>query len=149
MYFVGPFKDIDDDDVMLGDGSHSTYLKLLDRNNYLNRPHKRYSELPSFSKNIKYRKLATKAKAGCVNWQPLNETCTTEVSRTNIKEKLQLVVQKLELLDDEEKKQITTDLETTFCEQRTYLNKSQVTKSDILKEWPILFIHDYMLWHYE
>lgn len=33
--------------------------------------------------------------------------------------------------------------------QRKYLNESQISISDILKEWPILFIHEYMLWHYE
>lgn len=70
-------------------------------------------------------------------------------SITAIKERLQLAVQKLNILDDKEKSEILTDLETTYYQQRTYINQSQARISDILKEWPILFVHDYMLWHYE
>lgn len=34
------FQDTDDDGVVIGDGMHSTYNKLVDHNNYLNKPHK-------------------------------------------------------------------------------------------------------------
>lgn len=38
------FRDQDDDGTVLGDGSHSMFSSLQDRNNYLNRPHKRSTE---------------------------------------------------------------------------------------------------------
>lgn len=49
------FKDIDEDGKCFGDGYHTTYLKLRDRNCYLNRPHKKM-----FKPKLKYTSEKTK-----------------------------------------------------------------------------------------
>lgn len=44
------FQDVDDDGVVLADGSISIYMKIYDRLSYLNRPHKRSFHEPSKKK---------------------------------------------------------------------------------------------------
>ncbi|KAG5865544.1 hypothetical protein JTB14_009253 [Gonioctena quinquepunctata] len=39
--YPNTFRDIDNDGVVIGDGTHSAITKLSDRNHYLNRPHRR------------------------------------------------------------------------------------------------------------
>ncbi|CAH0563085.1 unnamed protein product [Brassicogethes aeneus] len=68
--YPNTFKDVDIDGVVLGDGWHSTFLKLFDRNQYLNRPHKRSLEFKAPKIPNKKIKQVTSAKAGCSNWQP-------------------------------------------------------------------------------
>lgn len=41
------FRDVDENGMILGDGSHSLYSKIQDRNNCLNRPHKRKLDNPT------------------------------------------------------------------------------------------------------
>lgn len=57
------FKDVDEDNVQIGSGYSSIFKKLLERNNYLNRPHKRspnqmdpHDLPPSKIKNMMSRK---------------------------------------------------------------------------------------------
>lgn len=40
-------QDVDEDGVTIGSGYHTLFKKLLDRNNYLNRPHKRPTNTPT------------------------------------------------------------------------------------------------------
>lgn len=56
------FQDVDDDNIVLGDGSHTITQKLIERNNYLNRPHKRRScQTLDVSPKQKRKMLARKA----------------------------------------------------------------------------------------
>jgi hypothetical protein len=58
------FQDIDEDGVIIGDGCFSVTSKLIDRNNYLNRPHKRPSNAVHIEVPPSKRKLMLNAKAG-------------------------------------------------------------------------------------
>lgn len=58
------FTDIDEDGVVMGDGSHTIFYKLMDRNNYLNRPHKKRSLMHELQISPKQRKIILSAKAG-------------------------------------------------------------------------------------
>lgn len=66
------FKDMDEDGKSFGDGSHTFYLKLRDRNSYLNRPHMKRSLNRSLNIPLKKQRKVLSAKAGCSNWQPDN-----------------------------------------------------------------------------
>lgn len=61
------FQDVDEEKVILGDGAHTIFSKLQDRNNYLNRPHKRYSQYIWPNISPKQRKLMIASKAGKIN----------------------------------------------------------------------------------
>lgn len=39
--YPSTFRDIDSDGIVIGDGTYSLICKMVDRNHYLNRPHKR------------------------------------------------------------------------------------------------------------
>jgi hypothetical protein len=58
------FQGIDEDGVIIGDGCFSLTSKLIDRNNYLNRPHKRPSNAIHIEVPPSKRKLMLNAKAG-------------------------------------------------------------------------------------
>lgn len=75
------FRDFDEDKVVLGDGCSGIKQKLLDRHNYLNRPHKR--PIKTNAKNpVVNKKSKMFAKAGCSNWNPpLNENATDEFEK--------------------------------------------------------------------
>lgn len=62
------FKDVDEVRIIIGDGCHSIFSKLVDRNNYLNRPHKRTADEPRIPR--KKVKAVVNSRAGCSNWQP-------------------------------------------------------------------------------
>lgn len=62
------FTDVDDDGVVLGAGTHTQVNKLQDRNNYLNRPHKRKE--PSSTSPTSSKKRFGSARADSINWSP-------------------------------------------------------------------------------
>ncbi|XP_067210498.1 uncharacterized protein [Linepithema humile] len=147
------FKDINEDGTCFGDGFHTTYLKLRDRNCYLNRPHMKRSLSQSLNIPIKKQKKVLSAKAGCSNWQPekYNDTETEET----IEEKTKFLCQ---IVDDDSSKndlkiqhKIYSYLEATYPAQRLFLNNVHEIPSikNIKTTWPILLQKTFMFWHYE
>ncbi|CAH0563177.1 unnamed protein product [Brassicogethes aeneus] len=60
------FKDIDEDGIVIGDGSHTLFRKIQDRNNYLNRQKKPKDQESA----IKNKKRRVAERAGCTLWSP-------------------------------------------------------------------------------
>lgn len=133
------FKDYDEDGQILGNGYSSTYNKLVERNSYLNRPHKRNQD-PATSDTVplnKRRKLL-KAKAGCSNWDPLPTTPTPDT------ETIKTILKNISDTDDS----LWEYLEKSYAEQRKFINSSKDLLS-ILSEWPILFKPKVAIWHFK
>ncbi|KAJ3639917.1 hypothetical protein Zmor_003245 [Zophobas morio] len=143
------FADVDDDGIVIGDGNHTILKRLVDRNNYLNRPHKR-SPNATYVTDIplgKRRKMLSK-KAGCSNWQPEIETKSPE----SLEEKKNT----LNALHNAFLNNVTLDLETTtllnetYNMQRLFLNKCDApTIEEIVTEWPVLLTTPVTFWHFE
>ncbi|XP_067212754.1 uncharacterized protein [Linepithema humile] len=136
------FKDMDKEGKSFGDGSYTLYLKLRDRNCYLNRPHMKRSLSRSLNIPLKKQRKVLFAKAGCSNWQPDNYV-ESETENT-IEEKTEFLreVTFQDALENnpETQKKIYSYLEITFPAQRLFLNdvhKSPTIK-DIKNSWPIL-----------
>lgn len=75
------FIDIDRDGIILGDGSHKFVQKLIDRNNYLNRPLQKRTSENNSGNPVKNKKIS---RAGCSNWAPeiLSWTLSNDDRRT-------------------------------------------------------------------
>ncbi|CAH0554613.1 unnamed protein product [Brassicogethes aeneus] len=129
------FQAHDEENVILGNGYDHIYCKLLDRNNYLNRPNKRnteHVEVPS-----KKRKTLANARVGCLNWQPsLIPTDALEK-----KEKLR------EITPDSN--QFIPLMEDTFALQRTNINSSTQEIKEIFEEWPGLLTKEGIFTHFK
>ncbi|XP_050311254.1 uncharacterized protein LOC126746895 [Anthonomus grandis grandis] len=102
------FRDVDEDGVVLGDWSHSLVCKLQDRNNYLNRPHKR--KTTAVENPVSSKKRLVSARAGCINWAPPNN----KENNSPVK-------------DDDKNIQETNEnfyniLEKTYSEHRSFIN---------------------------
>lgn len=135
--FPSTFKDVDEDGIIIGDGNHTIFSKIQDRNNYLNRPHKSQSciHIPR-----KKTKIMLNCRAGCQNWQPDNHPDNQPDDQH--KEKLL----KMSCEDDE----FFTILEKTYGMQRQFINNPQApTIHEVLKEWPLIFKKKVIRWHYE
>lgn len=101
------YKDVDDDRVTLGDGFYTLHRILVDRTNYLNRPHKR-SFSDCSTENFRIRKkgiqqgrllqLASKL----YKWDP--------IELKERKDHLKLLYLKLTSLDAENKQLVINDL---------------------------------------
>ncbi|XP_074032677.1 uncharacterized protein [Leptinotarsa decemlineata] len=132
------FIDIDRDGVILGDGSHKLVQKLIDRNNYLNRPlYKRAldSNTNNTANPVANKKMFLSARAGCSNWDP--EIVSSQ------------------MVSDKEKKatdineDFYTILEKSYPEIRKYLNNViSPTISTIKEEWPIILSPKSIIWHF-
>lgn len=107
--FPETFKDIDSGGTIIGDGSHSLVCKLVDRNNYLNRPHKTGSFSKVTSPSLQKRKL--NCKTGCTQWQP----------QTLNRENLEPEIEKLRTCDEIDENYYIL-LENTYVKQREFLN---------------------------
>ncbi|CAH0561698.1 unnamed protein product [Brassicogethes aeneus] len=70
--FPETFRDVDEDEIVIGDGSHSGFKKILDRNNYRNRPHKRKMAM-NRSEVQANKPLNLSRRAECSNWAPAIE----------------------------------------------------------------------------
>lgn len=123
------FRDVDEDGAVIGDGTHTIFAKLQDRNNYLNRPHKRPRGSTSGSL-LKIRKQLD-VKTGCPNWEP----------------EVQLDVEEVHVNADTDESQY---LETTYPLVRQFLNDldSPPTAVQIKEKWPVLLQRDAIIWHF-
>lgn len=146
------FKDMDEDGKCFGDGSHTLYLKLRDRNCYLNRPHMKRCLSRSLNIPLKKQRKVLSAKAGCSNWQPDNyvesETEDTIEEKTEFLQ--QIILQDAAENDPDTQKKIYLYLEATYPAQRLFLNNvhKPPTIQDIKTSWPILLQKKYLFWHY-
>lgn len=146
------FKDTDEDGKCFGDGSHTLYLKLRDRNCYLNRPHMKRSLSRSLNIPLKKQRKVLSAKAGCSNWQ-LDNYVESETEDT-IEDKTvflrQVILQDAAENDPDTQKKIYSYLETTYPVQRLFLNNvhKPPTIQDIKTSWPILLQKKYIFCHY-
>lgn len=146
------FKDTDEDGKCFGDGSHTLYLKLRDRNCYLNRPHMKKSLSRSLNIPLKKQLKVLSAKAGCSNWQPDNyvESETEDTIEDKTVFLRQVILQDAAENDPDTQKKIYSYLETTYPAQRLFLNNvhQPPTIQDIKTSWPILLQKKYIFWHY-
>jgi len=142
-----------EDDTCFGEGFHTTYVELRDRNCYLNRPHMKRSLSQSLNIPLKKQKKVLSAKAGCSNWQP-EKYIDTETDKT-IEEKIKFLRQ---IADDDSSRndpkiqhKINSYLEVTYPAQRLFLNNVHKIPNikDVKTTWPILLQKTYMFWHYE
>lgn len=129
------FRDVDEDGVVLGDGSHSLVCKLQDRNNYLNRPHKRKTTSSLENPVTSKKRLVSAARAGCINWAPQNneENSPDKENDTNL---------------EETNENFYNMLEKTYPEQRSFIN-SLPSFAQIKEKWPILCSKKAIFWHFE
>lgn len=140
------FTDFDDDGCVIGDGIYSTYRKLLDRNNYLNRQNtsQKQSLLGKLNVPLSKRKKVLDSKAGCSDWQPKKHIIDEkEIEDMRLKLKNNIAKTKEEILEC---------LELTYSAQRYFLNTNAPKPPSILEikdKWPHLLVQDYMFWHFE
>lgn len=64
------FQQIDADGVLVSNGLHRLMMKLIDHNNYLNRPHKGAGTSSLLKKNVSNLRLQEKRSSGSINHQP-------------------------------------------------------------------------------
>lgn len=135
--FSETFQDIDNDGTIIGDGTHSLVCKLIDRNNYLNRPHKTGYFRKSTSPALTKRKR--NCMAGCTEWE------------SPIPEKDDIANEKAELQNCVENESYFSLLEKTYAKQREFLNNVEEPPSvyDIKREWPVIFKKSAIVWHFE
>ncbi|CAH0556592.1 unnamed protein product [Brassicogethes aeneus] len=122
-------KDKDDDSTIIGTGDHSILYKLLDRQAYLNRPHKRKNSFPN-TKKIK------NSRACCPNWDP--ETSPSSSSSSN-----------LESHENFEDMDPTAQF-NVFVAQRKFLNNFAKPPSinELVTKWPFMKKTKYIIWHF-
>ncbi|KAI4459143.1 hypothetical protein MML48_6g00001703 [Holotrichia oblita] len=135
--YPGMFKDVDDDEVVIGDGTHTLYKKLCDHC----RPFKRSrSVVGNEAVSPQQIKRQINRTSGCQN-------CDPEISE----EGLDLLMDKKALVNNmylEFNAETRKLLDETYSLQRYFINKPSTTVEDIRKEWPILFIKEAICWHY-
>ncbi|CAH0559188.1 unnamed protein product [Brassicogethes aeneus] len=135
--YPATFRETDIDGVVIGDGTYFLIRKLIDRNNYLNRPHKRgWENSPT---PPKYRKKKMNSVAGCSNW----EESASPSEDQSLQEKLKNIKESDEKYYDL--------LEDTYSDQRIFLNnvESPPTVQDIKKNWPVLLTNSGVKWHFQ
>ncbi|XP_070163042.1 uncharacterized protein [Polyergus mexicanus] len=146
------FKDMDEDGKCFGDGGHTLYLKLRDRNCYLNRPHMKRSLSRSLNIPLKKQRKVLSAKVGCSNWQPDNyvESETEDIIEDKTEFLRQVILQDDLKSDPDIQKKIYLYLEVTYPAQRLFLNNvhKPPTIQNIKTSWPILLQKKYLFWHY-
>jgi len=145
---------MDEDSNRFGDGIHTLFLKLRDRNNYLNRPHMKRSLSQTLNIPLKKQKKVLSAKAGCSNWQPEKymESETEDTIENKAEFLRQVILQQESLANDFDlQNKIYSYLEITFPAQRLFLNNvhKPPTIQDIKTSWPILLKREFMFWHYQ
>lgn len=132
--FPDIFRDIDEDGMVIGDGTYTVFKKIQDRNNYLNRPHKRKSLAlqPSDADNpVVNKKIKTCQRAGCISFEPP----VTEL------------IEKSDLLSESNPNFEEMFLKS-YPQQRNFLNKNP-TYDEIKQEWPMLFKNKTALLHFK
>lgn len=126
---------------MLGDGCQSIFFKLTDRNNYLNRPHKRAASPSSSECPVKNKKRLLSKKAGCRNWAP-------EIPINNNNNEDQVNKAKNIDVGNEDFERL---LDETYPQQHKFLNCSDnpLLVKDIKEEWPVLFSPRAIKYHFK
>ncbi|KAG5876893.1 hypothetical protein JTB14_003217 [Gonioctena quinquepunctata] len=132
------FRDIDNDGVVMGDGTHSIVCKLSDRNNYLNRPHKR-SNSDKTDTATKFLKKKLNSSAGCVQWNPADHGNSSEDKIKKINE--------MDTDDDD----FFSLLDDTYVAQRLFLNdlENPPTVQEVQNKWPVLLQKSAIIWHFK
>lgn len=125
-------------------GSSVIVSKLINHNNYLNRPGS--NELMRDIPTNKRRKLRTIGET-CVNWLP---TTNDEKSISeNESKRIQLLNQHVKgKLTNEEWLSVIENMKLTYDLQRAFLNKSPTTL-EIIEDWPYLLKEECLLNHFE
>ncbi|CAH0553345.1 unnamed protein product [Brassicogethes aeneus] len=132
------FQDQDEDNEVFGDGIGTLVSKLVDHNNYLNRPHKTKQNSGN-SLKIKKRKVLI-ARAGCPEWEA---SASTSVEPSNELENYEL--DNSEFTDDF----LTKYLEAHYSKQRDFLNKLiPPTVHQIKATWPVFENVKYISLHF-
>lgn len=123
--------------MVIGDGSYFLIRKQIDRNNYLNRPHKRGFE--GTSTPLKLRRKKKNMVAGCSKWEELTSPKEDQSDQIKLKS----------LKETDEEYYIL--LEKTYSDQRVFLNniESPPTVDDIKLNWPCLFEMSGIKWHFK
>lgn len=129
------FRDVDEDGIVLGDGSHSLVCKLQDRNNYLNRPHKRKSNENNSPNPVKVQKRYLAARAGCPNWWPDD----SEKPGTSRKEPIMII--------EGSEASIYQLLQESYSAQRSFINEIPPIL-EVKEKWPIMFSKLAIFWHF-
>lgn len=120
--FPKMFRDIDEDKVVIGDGCSAVQQKLLDRHNYLNRPHKRPIKPSTDNSNpVHVKKSLMSAKAGCSNWNPA-------------------ILPNVNGLEEREKE---------YPLQRQFINENLPNVNSLREKWPNFWKIDEIFWHFE
>lgn len=134
------FLDVDEDGNVLVNGTTGLMSKLLDRNCYLNRPHKRQND--DFQKpSVPPKKLKeiNNRKAGCINYNPEVSTSSKNVDAKTLLNNI-----------GPDHSQCFSLLEETFPAQRNFLTTiNPPTIEEVRKEWPVLFKKDAITWHFQ
>lgn len=115
------FVDVDEDGVVLGDGCSSLVHQLQDRNNYLNRPHKRPLKQNANENPVKNKKSNVVARVGCVNWDPPTPTVESTAIQTS---------------------------DSQYAIQRDFINNENATIKAVIGKWPALFELKALFWHF-
>lgn len=116
------FQDLDEEGIVVGNGYHSIYNKLIDRCNYCNRPHKRTASSTKVENPIKTKKVKLGERAGASNWNP--DLTDTDIER--------------EITDfDIDDHNFEVTFKRTYPKQRQFLNTNP-SMDEIRQEWPIL-----------
>jgi len=132
------FRDFDSDNEVIGDGCFTLTMKLIERNNYLNRPFKRKSTTAGKIPGKKSKKIAN-ITSGCCNWDPkLNEEILDQENLTN----------SLNTINEREEN-FHQHLEDSYSIIRTAINNDEPLKH-ILNQWPILQeSKNAFYWHFQ
>ncbi|GJQ79913.1 hypothetical protein Trydic_g18357 [Trypoxylus dichotomus] len=128
------FRDFDEDGVVIGDGTHSITMKLLDRNNYLNRPPKRSLNA---IESRKYRRTVQNARIGCSNWEP-NQSSSSRRSQMTLTSAIPFSDDFYNLLSE------------TYADQRRFFNNVNNPPSiaEIKEKWPAILTTAGIFWHF-
>jgi len=131
-------RDIDSDNVVIGDGCFTLTMKLIERNNYLNRPFKRKSTTSGKIPGKRSKKLAN-ITSGCSNWDPEpNEEIFDE---ENLKNSFNTI--------NETNENFHQHLEDSYSMIRTAINNDEAIKH-VLNQWPILReSKNAFYWHFQ
>ncbi|KYM93658.1 hypothetical protein ALC62_15737 [Cyphomyrmex costatus] len=134
------FKDIDSDNEIIGDGCFTLTIKLMERNNYLNRPFKRKSTTAGKIPGKMSKKIANITSGCSSNWDPIKPN-DENLDQENLKYSSNAV--------NETDENFHQYLEDSYSDIRMTINNSESLK-DILNQWPILQkSKNAFYWHFQ
>nr|XP_023027460.1 uncharacterized protein LOC111515468 isoform X2 [Leptinotarsa decemlineata] len=134
------FQDVDDDGVVLGDGSSTLLLKLKDRNNYKNQLVKRKHD--TAINEIKKRRKTSEI---CIEETSQIEKKSSPIEQRSIEHKITDINRDYENLSDIELELL---LEETYEKQRMLIDKI-LPIIQMKSMWPCFFQRRFIFWHYQ